>query len=69
MTTDDERRRVEERLEHLAMTARLQKVVNALANHGVAARAMGGIFLRLDVAEHLVSILEDLKAIEERGSV
>ena len=69
MSTEDQRHQEEERLEHLAMTARLQKVVNALANHGVAARAMGGIFLRLDVAEHLVSIREDLKTIEERGAV
>lgn len=69
MSTDEERRQEEDRLEHLAMTARLQKVVTALANHGIAARGMGGIFLRLDVAERLVSTLEDLKAIEERGAV
>ena len=54
MSTEDQKRQEEERLEHLAMTARLQKVVTALANHGIAARGMGGIFLRLDVAEHLV---------------
>lgn len=48
----------------------LEQVVTALANHGVAARSVsGGIFLSLAVAKNLVSLLEDLKQIEERGSV
>ncbi len=66
---DEARRKEEDRLEHLAMTAKLQEVVTRLADHGIACRAMGGVFLRLDVAEVLVSKLEDLRRIEERGAV
>lgn len=66
---DEARRKEEEKIEHLAMTAKLQAVVTRLADHGIPCRAMGGVFLRLDVAEVLVSKLEDLRRIEERGAV
>lgn len=66
---DEKRRAEEEKIEHLAMTAKLQEVVTRLADHGIPCRAMGGVFLRLDVAEVLVSKLEDLRRIEERGAV
>ena len=46
-------------------------VITALANHGIVARASvaGGVTLTLAMAQNLVAILEDLKRIEERGSV
>jgi len=38
-----------------------------LANNGIPARSIAGVFLRLDVAEKVASRLEDLRKIEDRG--
>lgn len=47
------------------------EVITALANHGVVARpsVSGGVNLTLSMARNLLEILEDLRRIEERGSV
>lgn len=50
--------------------AAVSQVVTALASHGIAAQsASNGVFLSIVVAEHLVSVLDDLKTMEERGCV
>lgn len=58
-----------ERVEHIGLGRRLEGVVSALANHGIPAKSVAGVLLRLDVAEELVKKLEDLQRLEERGYV
>lgn len=68
--------RAVERVEEETAGRRLTAVVSSLANHGIPARQLGGIFLRLDAAEQLATklaefqvIAERLREIEERGYV
>lgn len=71
-----EETRAAERVEEETAGRRLTAVVSSLANHGIPARQLGGIFLRLDAAEQLATklaelqvIAERLREIEERGYV
>lgn len=66
---EEAQRREEEKREHLAMTRMLETIVSRFANHGIPCRAMGGIFLRIDVAEKIAGMLDDLRRLEERGAV
>ena len=61
-------RQEQAQLDHIGLGRRLEQVVSVLANNGIPARSIAGVFLRLDVAEKVASRLEDRPPPPRRSS-